>query len=81
MNETLPVFVNDQVVRLPAGASVTDAVTAFSAHAAAQLAANEAHVTDGRGIPLAADESVHAGAILRIIMSARRVRDEADAHS
>ena len=81
MTELMPVFINDQLLRLPPGASVADAVSALGTEAADQLAVGSAHVTDGRGIRLAADAPIHAGAILRLVVSARREQDQADAHS
>jgi hypothetical protein len=41
-----------------------------------------AYVTDGRGIRLPPGEAVNAGAIVRVVVSARggEPRDEADAH-
>ena len=81
MSEPIPVFINDRVVRLAAGAIVSDAVAALEGDAAAQLAAGNAYVTDGRGIQLASDAPLHGGAILRLVVSARRVRDQADAQS
>jgi hypothetical protein len=74
VNELLPVFINDQVLRLAPGAVVSDAVTALGAEAAGQLAAGSGHVTDGRGIRLEPGSPLHAGAILRFIVSARRRR-------
>lgn len=79
MSEPIPVFINDRVVRLAAGAIVTDAVAALGGDMAEHYAAGTAYATDGRGIRLAADAPLHPGAILRVVLSARRVRDEADA--
>lgn len=81
MSEPIPVFIDDSLVRLDPGATVADAVAALGGEAPAQLAAGSAYVTDGRGIRLPADAPLHAGAILRLVVSARRARDEADAHS
>lgn len=76
----IPVFINEQRVELPAGATAAEAVALFDAALATRLAAGEAHITDGRGIRIAADQPVHAGAILRVVVSSRRNQDEADAH-
>ncbi len=81
MTELMPVFIDNQVLRFAPGATVADAVSALGADAAEQFAAGSAHVTDGRGIRLASDAPIHAGAILRLVGSARREKDEADAHS
>ena len=79
MTEMLPVFINDRLVRLAAGGTVADAVAACEDETARQFRAGAATVTDGRGIRLAPDTPIHAGAILRVIVTARRARDEADA--
>ena len=78
---TIPVFVNGHCVRIAAGQPAAGAVALHDAALAGQLASGAAYVTDGRGIRLAADAPVHAGAILRVIVTARREPDEADAHS
>lgn len=80
MSDTIPVFVNSQCVRITPGQPVAGAVALFDADLGARLEAGTAYVTDGRGIRLAADTPLHAGAILRVIVSARREPDEADAH-
>ncbi len=81
MSDPIPVFIDERLVRLDPGATVADAVDAFGGEAPARLAAGTAYVTDGRGIRLPADAPLHAGAILRLVVSARQARDEADAHS
>ena len=80
MSDEIPVFVNGHCVRILAGQPAVGAVALHDAELAAQVVAGQAYVTDGRGIRLAADAPVHAGAILRIVVSARREPDEADAH-
>ena len=74
----IPVFVNGTLVAVPAGTDVTGAVTRADATLGARLARAEAYATDGRGIELAADAPVAAGAILRVVVSARK-RGDADA--
>lgn len=81
MSDAVLVFVNDRPLRLPPGASALDAVVAFDAALGRQLAAGAAQLSDGRGIPLAPATPVFAGAIFRCVVSARRPRDEADAHA
>ena len=81
MTELMPIFINNQVLRLPPGTTVADAVSALGAPAAEQLAAGLAQVTDGRGIRLATDAPIHAGAILRMVVGARREQDKVNAHS
>jgi hypothetical protein len=63
---------------VPAGTDVAGAVARFDAALGEKLAGAGAYVTDGRGIELAPDASVAAGAILRVVVSARR-REDADA--
>lgn len=81
MSETIPVFVNEHCVRLPSGGTAAGAVALHDAGLAGQLEAGAAYITDGRGIRIAADQAVSAGAILRVVVSSRRNRDETDAHS
>jgi hypothetical protein len=80
VSDAIPVFVNGHTVRITAGEPVAGAVALHDPALAAQLAAGTAYVTDGRGIRLPPDAMVHAGAILRVVVSARREPDEADAH-
>lgn len=72
-------FVNERPVSVSAGATVADAVRAFDSALADRLAAGEGRVTDGRGIDLPLDNPVHAGTILRAVISARRPAAEPDA--
>ena len=81
MSETIPVFVNDHPLTLPAGATAAEAVAACDPTLADRLAAGTASLTDGRGIAIAADQALFPGAILRVIVSARRSSPEAsEAH-
>lgn len=72
MNETIRVFVNAGAVDLPAGSDVGTAVRAFDPGLEAQIAGGTAYVTDGRGIEISSQAPLAAGAILRIIVRARR---------
>ena len=76
---TFPVFVNDRAVQVPRGATVLAAVAQADPVLAAQLASGAAQATDARALPLAATDPVAAGAILRVLVSARSRRGEADA--
>ncbi|NOT07839.1 MAG: hypothetical protein HOP28_06500 [Gemmatimonadales bacterium] len=80
MNGAIPVFVNDRTLWVAAGSSAGDAALQYDAMLADRLADGTAYITDGRGIRLDATAPAHAGAILRVVVSARRTRDEADAH-
>lgn len=81
MSESILVFVNEKPVRVPPSSSVAQAVAAYDAALAGALQAGAAKVTDGRGIALAPGDPVYAGAILRVIVSARQSREESDAHA
>lgn len=76
---TIPVFVNDRPVHVPAGADVQAAVRAADAALADRLAAGTVQVTDARALPLAPADPVAPGAILRVQGSARTRAGEADA--
>ena len=78
MTGTIRVFVNAGAVDLPAGADVVAAVRAFDPALERQIASGAAYVTDGRGIQVSPASSLSAGAILRVVVSARR-SENADA--
>jgi hypothetical protein len=78
MSETIRVFVNAGAVDLPSGADVRAAVRAFDPALEGQIASGAACVTDGRGIEIAQDSPLASGAILRIVVRARR-SERADA--
>ena len=80
MTAPLPVFVNEHRVELGAGGTAVAAVAVFDATLAGKIDSGDAYITDGRGIRIAPDQPVHAGAILRVVVSSRRNKDEADAH-
>jgi hypothetical protein len=77
--KTIRVFVNAGAVDLPAGADVAQAVRAVDPALERQIASGGAYVTDGRGIEIAPDSLLTGGAILRIIVRARRGESDADA--
>jgi hypothetical protein len=80
MNDTIRVFVNGGALDLPAGADVSSAVRAFDPALEPQIAAGTAYVTDGRGIEISPAAVLAGGAILRVIVRARRSeRSDADA--
>ena len=70
------VFVNERPVDVPAGATVQAAVAAADPALADRLGQG-AYATDGRGIQVDPAAVLDAGAILRVITSARR--QDADA--
>lgn len=81
MSESIAVFVNEKAVRVAPDSSVADAVATCDAALARALEAGGAQVTDGRGIAVDPRAPVYSGAILRVFLSARRGRDESDAHA
>jgi hypothetical protein len=72
VSEIIRVFVNANPVDLPAGADVAQAVRAFDATLESRLATGAAYVTDGRGIEIEPATQLSAGAILRVVVRARR---------
>jgi hypothetical protein len=72
---TIRVFVNGGVVDLPAGTAVAEAVCTFDADLGQQMACGAAYVTDGRGIEVDPSEPLASGAILRVVVRARRGAD------
>ena len=71
----MTVFVNERPVSVPAGSDVAAAVAAFDPVLAERLRGGEGRVTDARGIEIAGDAIVRAGAILRVVMRARQALD------
>ncbi|MBX3173354.1 MAG: hypothetical protein KF709_03030 [Gemmatimonadaceae bacterium] len=74
MSEALRVFVNGKGVSVSPGSSVLDAVAASDAAAADEVRAGTRAIVDSRGLPVAADTSVHGGYVMRVV-SARALRD------
>jgi hypothetical protein len=72
MTPTIRVFVNAVPVDLPVGSRVSAAIHALDQELAQQVSAGTACVPDGRGIQISGDSPLSAGAILRVIVSARR---------
>jgi hypothetical protein len=72
VTDAIRVFVNAGAVDLPAGADVAQAVRVFDPSLERQLAGGTAYVTDGRGIEVAPGARLANGAILRVIVRARR---------
>jgi len=77
----LRVFVNEQLVTVPAGSLARAAVERLDAALAAALAEGHALLTDGRGLPLSAADPLYAGAIIRTVASGRSAAAGADARS
>ncbi|MEP6690004.1 MAG: hypothetical protein ABJD07_02540 [Gemmatimonadaceae bacterium] len=63
--KSVVVFINAQRVEVPQGALLRDALIAWNAGAASEVAAGATVVTDSRGLPIDAGVRVHGGAIFR----------------
>jgi hypothetical protein len=75
MSDTIRVFVNTTAVDLPPGSDVGRAVRALDPDLEASIARGAAYVTDGRGIEIDPTTPLASGAILRVVMRARRGAD------
>ena len=74
------VFVDASPVDLEPGSVARDAVAARDPSLLPRLADGTAYLTDARGIRLDPDAALSAGAILRVVKSARRqAESDADA--
>lgn len=83
MTGSIRVYVNERAVDLPPGAAALTAVGALDAELGAAVAEGRAYITDGRGLRLAGDAPLAAGAILRVVRPARQrtpTGDDDDAH-
>jgi hypothetical protein len=70
-SEDVPVYVDGRSARVPPGTTALDAVRAIDEAEAARVEAGERMIVDSRGLPLAADSTVYAGAIYRTARAAR----------
>ena len=85
----IPVFVNARPVRVAPGAAALAAVRALDPGLAGRVEGGEAYLTDGRAVPLDPSAPLAPGAIVRVVVSARRVAapaadaatGDADAHA
>jgi hypothetical protein len=75
VTDTIRVFVNATRLELSPGAKVAEAVAAYDPSLLPNLASGTAYVTDGRGIEIDADSSLVSGAIIRVVVRARRGTD------
>ena len=73
------VFVNAVPLEVGKGADVRTAVQALDPALERKLAAGAAFVTDARGLEVPLESSLAEGAILRVVVSARRPAGERDA--
>jgi hypothetical protein len=72
MSESFRVFVNERPVSVSPGADVLAAIDALDAELGRRVRAREAYVTDGRGVKIGGDVLLSPGAILRVVVPARR---------
>ena len=66
------VYVNSTGLDVPDGATALDAVRAWNAAAADEVAIGERVIADSRGLPAAPDTPAHGGAIYRVLPARRR---------
>lgn len=79
MSRAVTVFVNERPVAVAAGSEAAAAVARCDAALAAALREGRAHLTDGRGIRLDPAAPLAAGAIVRVVVTARRRPTDAGA--
>ena len=79
MTGSIAVFVNDRAVRVPPGVPFAQAIAVSDDGLGRAVADGTALVTDGRGIGLDPASPVYPGAIVRVVISARRAAGGADA--
>jgi hypothetical protein len=75
MTDRIRVFVNATPLDLSTGARVGEAVAAYDPALVARVSDGTAYVTDGRGIEIEGDAPLTSGAILRVVVRARRGTD------
>lgn len=73
------VFVNERPIWLAPAGTLVDAVRAADAKLVTALDAGRAYLTDGRGVRSDPTDPIVAGAIIRVVVSARRPEPDADA--
>lgn len=69
---SIRVYVNSTGLDVPAGATALDAVRAWNAAAADEVATGDRVIADSRGLPASPDTPVHGGAIFRVLPARRR---------
>ena len=66
------VYVNSTGLDVPDGATALDAVRAWNATAADEVAVGERVIADSRGLPASPDTPAHGGANYRLLPARRR---------
>ena len=78
MTDPFVVFVNGARVEVAPSTRALDAVRAWNAGAAGDVVQGTRTLTDSRGLALAPDTPLYAGAIVRVIAARDRADDDAD---
>ncbi len=81
MTAPLRVFINGAPVDVEVGTDVRGALHVHDAELEARYAAGAVYVTDARGIEMDGSERLAAGAIMRVVLRARRSDGGDDAHA
>jgi hypothetical protein len=66
------VYVNSIGLDVPDGSTALDAVRAWNAAAADEVATGDRVIADSRGLPTSPDTRAHGGAIFRVLPARRR---------
>jgi hypothetical protein len=74
----LVVFVNGARVDVAPSSTALEAVRAWDADAAGEVARGIRTLTDSRGLALPPDTPLYAGAIVRVVAARDRAADDAD---
>jgi hypothetical protein len=69
------VFINERSLDIPDGSNALSALRASDPALAERVSAGEAYLTDGRAVRIPDETPLQAGAILRVVVSARRPAD------
>ena len=71
LSESIPVFLNGHPARVPPGSTLVQLVAQEDPQLGTALAAGLATATDARGLAVDPDAPLQAGAIFRVLRSAR----------
>ncbi|HKT08442.1 MAG TPA: hypothetical protein VJR24_11145 [Gemmatimonadaceae bacterium] len=78
MTDPVVVFVNGASVHVAPNANALEAVRAWNADAASEVVQGTRALTDSRGLALAPDTPLYAGAIVRVVAARDCAADDAD---
>lgn len=70
--DSIRVYLNEQGIDLPLGATVRDAIHRLLPELLPDCETGSANLTDGRGLPVVLDDRLTGGTILRAARSSRR---------